>query len=81
MSCKKCKQEPVFALTSGEKLCKKCFSGYFERKFRKTIRQYELIEKGDTIAVALSGGKDSSVLLNLLRSIWMQRKIFGCLRY
>lgn len=76
MVCKKCKQEPVFALASGEKLCKKCFNSYIEKKFRKTIRKYELIEKGDRIAVALSGGKDSSVLLKLMHSIWAQRKDF-----
>ena len=76
MTCKKCKSEPVFTLISGEKLCKYCFSHYFEKKVRKTMRQYELIEKGDRIAVALSGGKDSSVLLSILAGIWKERKDF-----
>lgn len=77
MPCKKCKKEPVFALTSGEKLCKKCFNSYFGRKIRKCIRQYELIQKGDRIAVALSGGKDSSVLLAMLASITKPMKDAG----
>ena len=72
----KCKSEPVFTLISGEKFCKYCFSHYFEKKVRKTMRQYELIEKGDRIAVALSGGKDSSVLLSILAGIWKERKDF-----
>lgn len=74
MTCRKCTKEPVFALISGERLCKKCFNHYFERKVRKCIRQYELIGKKERIAVALSGGKDSSVLLNLLASITKNMK-------
>lgn len=35
-------------------------------KFRKCIEQYDLIDEGDKIAVGLSGGKDSLVLLTLL---------------
>lgn len=35
-------------------------------KFRKCVETYNLIENGDKIAVGLSGGKDSLVLLTLL---------------
>ena len=35
-------------------------------KFRKCVETYNLIEDGDKIAVGLSGGKDSLVLLTLL---------------
>lgn len=34
---------------------------------RKCVSQYRLIENGDKIAVGLSGGKDSSTLLKLLK--------------
>lgn len=36
------------------------------RKINKAIRDYNLIEDGDKIAVAVSGGKDSLTLLHLL---------------
>ena len=36
------------------------------RKVDKAVRDYKLIEDGDRIAVAVSGGKDSLVLLHLL---------------
>jgi tRNA-5-methyluridine54 2-sulfurtransferase len=39
---------------------------YVEQKALKTIKQYSLISKKDTIIVAVSGGKDSTVLLDIL---------------
>ena len=35
---------------------------------RRAIEQYNMIEDGDKIAVGVSGGKDSLVLLNALLS-------------
>lgn len=72
--CQTCTKKPVIALHSGEQLCKKCFIAYFDRKVRKTIRVHDLIDKGDTIAVAVSGGKDSLTLLDLLHAIFTNNK-------
>lgn len=41
----------------------------FERRFRATIREFSMIEKGETIALGLSGGKDSVTLLHLLAEL------------
>lgn len=38
-------------------------------KFKETIKEYKLIERGDKIIVALSGGPDSVCMLHLLNSI------------
>ena len=68
--CKYCKLKPIIELpNSNISLCKSCFLKYFERKVRKTIRQYNLFNKGDTIGVALSGGKDSMTTLYVLNQI------------
>jgi uncharacterized protein (TIGR00269 family) len=69
MVCKKCDTEPVYLLTSGVRLCRSCFIKYFEKKVRKTIRINNLIEKGDKICVAISGGKDSLTVLNILNTL------------
>jgi tRNA 2-thiocytidine biosynthesis protein TtcA len=42
--------------------------GYFLlKKVNRTIRYYQMIDDGDRVAVAVSGGKDSLSLLTLLR--------------
>ena len=51
---------------NGLSLCRKCFVSFFERRVRRTIGEYEQIQTGDRIAVALSGGKDSVTALHLL---------------
>src|SRR3989338_7707223 len=76
MSCKRCTTEPVFKLISGVSLCKSCFIKYFEKKVRKTIRQYRLINKGDYLGVAVSGGKDSLTTLHILNNLSKKGKYF-----
>jgi uncharacterized protein (TIGR00269 family) len=68
--CSKCKKNPSIYLRqySGEFLCKKCFLRSIEYKAKRTISKYSMIRHGDTVAVAVSGGKDSLVLLNVLRN-------------
>lgn len=64
-----CSEKPVIELYSGENLCKSHFTGYFESKVLKTIRQFELIEKDENLGVALSGGKDSLTVLHILKKL------------
>ncbi|MDO8462541.1 MAG: tRNA lysidine(34) synthetase TilS, partial [Deltaproteobacteria bacterium] len=39
------------------------------KKFRETVRRLQLIEKGDSVIIALSGGPDSVVLTHLLKRL------------
>lgn len=70
MKCWKCNRDGViYRRFEGKAWCGKHFSEQFEKKVKKTIRKNNLIEKGDQICVALSGGKDSSLTLYLLNKI------------
>ena len=37
-------------------------------KFIKAIREYKLVEEGDKIAVAISGGKDSLLMAKMFKN-------------
>jgi cytoplasmic tRNA 2-thiolation protein 1 len=58
-----------FRAYNGESLCATCFSNSIYEKVKKTISRYGMLEYGDRVAVALSGGKDSTSLLQILREI------------
>lgn len=62
-----CGAKPVyFRRYEGNYYCKQCLIYQIEKRFKKTVADNELIKKGDRVAVGLSGGKDSSVLLVLM---------------
>jgi uncharacterized protein (TIGR00269 family) len=64
------KKDAVFGRTySGEKLCGRCFCKTVEDKVRKAVSKYEMLNPKDRIMVAVSGGKDSVTLLNILAKI------------
>lgn len=52
---------------TGDALCKNCFFLAFETEVHNTIEQSKLFERGDVVAIAASGGKDSTVLAYVLK--------------
>lgn len=58
-----------FRRYSGQHLCKRCFSRSIFKKFKDTIRVNKLIERDDHVVCGVSGGKDSLVLLHLLKDL------------
>lgn len=58
----------------GQELCKKCFVQSIEKKVKRIVRQNKLLETGDKIGVALSGGKDSSAALYIMAQIVKKRQ-------
>lgn len=67
MKCSRCKKKPIIELKYvGLNLCMSCFIDYFEKRVRKTISDNGYFEGKGKIAVALSGGKDSTAVLYIL---------------
>ncbi|MHA2363132.1 MAG: TIGR00269 family protein [Candidatus Hodarchaeales archaeon] len=69
VNCDHCDTQAFVKATPDLVLCKSCFSLRVEKKVRKTINQYKMLHYGAHVAVGLSGGKDSVVLLNILRKV------------
>jgi tRNA(Ile)-lysidine synthase TilS/MesJ len=70
VKCSVCNRKSVYYRPySGERLCKKCFIASIERRVQHTISENKMFKPDDRIALALSGGKDSTSLLHMLSSI------------
>ena len=54
---------------SGDAVCKECFFCLFEQQVHDTITSCSLFSPGDKVAIAVSGGKDSTVLAHVLTAL------------
>ncbi|KAI9678790.1 MAG: nucleotidyltransferase [Caeruleum heppii] len=52
-----------------QKLCKACFISVFETEIHHTITVNHLFRRGERIAIGASGGKDSTVLASVLKTL------------
>ena len=65
--CSRCsKNHAVMTRYSGEQVCKACFLREIEDKVRKTMARYKMLDASDKLALAVSGGKDSTVLTRIV---------------
>src|SRR6185437_15321364 len=51
------------------KLCKACFIRVFEDEIHHTITSSQLLCPGERVAIGASGGKDSTVLASVLKTL------------
>lgn len=78
MQCSKCRRDAIiFQRYSGLHLCEYHFNRDFEAKAKRAIREHHWIRSGDQVAVALSGGKDSSAVLFFLHRLLRKRPDVG----
>ncbi len=57
------------AIVTERAMCRKHFTRYFEEKVRRTIKRFGLLERKEKLAVAASGGKDSTAVLYILKKL------------
>ena len=62
-----CEERPIIDLSyAGEHLCRRHFIQFTEERVRRELHRQASGIKGGTLAVAVSGGKDSATMLSLL---------------
>lgn len=67
-SCVKCGSKAQLKRPkTGELICKECFYILFETEVHKTILSSNLFSRGERVAIAASGGKDSTVLAHVMK--------------
>lgn len=70
MKCKICGKPAVIKLRAHNiALCPEHFTEFFERQVRRTISKYKMLTPGERVLVAVSGGKDSLVLITVLQRL------------
>ena len=64
VKCRLCDNNAVLKRPkNGHKLCRECFYSSFEEEIHQTIVENKLFNRGDTVAIGASGGKDSTVCI------------------
>jgi len=67
MKCTRCRERAEINLRSHHAaFCKPCFILYFQRQIERTIAKEKMFTPGERILVAVSGGKDSLALWDVL---------------
>lgn len=74
MKCDQCAKDAITLIRyNGSHLCEDHFRSYVERRVKREVRKQINVHSGDTIAVAVSGGKDSMVTLHMMDMIFRER--------
>lgn len=70
IACVQCGERAILKRPKNRKeLCKECFYTVFEYEIHETIVKNNLFTRGETIAIGASGGKDSTVLAHIMKTL------------
>jgi len=69
--CESCKSQRALILRpkNHNRLCRTCFIAIFELEVHNTIIAHSLFTRGETVAIGASGGKDSTVLASVMKTL------------
>src|SRR5207253_10980533 len=67
MKCRRCKAPAVIDVRRHNAgFCRDCFLHHCREQVRRTIEDFDMIRPGERVLVAVSGGKDSLALWDIL---------------
>jgi uncharacterized protein (TIGR00269 family) len=70
VKCRRCKAPAVIDIRRhNTAFCRDCFLHHCREQVRRAIDEFDMIEPGERVLVAVSGGKDSLALWDLLRTL------------
>jgi len=69
------REAKVLQRHTGRALCERCFKEDIVNRFKEEVSRYKMFSPGDRILLALSGGKDSFVLLDVVKEVHDVSKI------
>src|SRR5947209_20575238 len=70
MKCRRCRAPAVIDVRRHNAgFCRECFLHHCREQVRKTIEDFDMFQPGDRVLVAVSGGKDSLALWDILRDL------------
>ncbi|WP_202320272.1 ATP-binding protein [Archaeoglobus neptunius] len=70
MKCRKCGRRAVAILKAyGLSLCERCYPEFYLNLVKRSIKRYGILKPKEKILAAVSGGKDSSAMANVLKKL------------
>ena len=70
MKCRRCRGPAVIEVRRHNAgFCRDCFLHHCREQVRKTIEDFDMLQPGDRVLIAVSGGKDSLALWDILRDL------------
>ena len=73
MKCRRCKDPAVIDVRRhNAAFCKPCFNHHCAEQVRRAIHDFDMLDMSDRVLVAVSGGKDSLAVWDLLLQLGYQ---------
>jgi len=78
LKCRICQKikEGIHLKSYNLKICFECFLDFFRKRVKETIERFKMLSPKDKIAVAISGGKDSTALARVLKDLGYNITLF-----
>ncbi|XP_035667232.1 cytoplasmic tRNA 2-thiolation protein 2-like [Branchiostoma floridae] len=66
-NCVRCGKDAVLVVQTSAAFCRECFLNYFTHKFRSGLGKSRVVQPGEKVLLAFSGGPSSAALLHLVK--------------